>query len=53
MEQEKFDQNIRSWDVSRVIRKRHTFGVHSVQQIDGLPNAWRNDDNHTEMFEDE
>jgi hypothetical protein len=48
-----FNQDIRSWDVSRVVRKRRIFGGNSIQQIDVLPNAWHNDDNHTEMFEDE
>jgi surface protein len=39
-----FNQDIGSWDVSQVIHKRGMFGVYSIQNVDNLPNAWRNDD---------
>jgi hypothetical protein len=45
-----FNQNIVSWDISRVFYKAHMFGERSIQQFELLPHAWRNDNNYTELF---
>jgi hypothetical protein len=45
-----FNQDIRSWDVSDVVRNFCMLGPSSIQQSDFLPNAWRNDEDQKILF---
>jgi surface protein len=48
-----FNQDIRSWNISRVFYMTSMFRESSMQQLDFLPDAWRNDDCLRELFNDD
>jgi hypothetical protein len=45
-----FNQDIRSWDVSRVIQKTATFTATSHPHVHFLPDAWDNVNDISDLF---